>query len=61
MVDWGFIATIALIFLTSLLAARLRFRREDACLAAFHGFRVTLQLEDGRRIWGVRKSCQPVW
>ncbi len=53
MVDWGFIATIALIFLTSLLAAWLRFSRKDACLAAFHGFHVTLQLEDGRRIWGV--------
>ena len=53
MVDWGFMATIALIFLASMLAAWLRFSRKDACLAAFHGFHVTLQLDDDRRIWGV--------
>ncbi len=53
MVDWGFIATIAVIFLTSLLAAWLRFRRRDVCLASFNGFHVTMELTNGRRVWGV--------
>ena len=53
MVDWGFIATIAIILLSSLLAAWLRFRRRDVCLASFNGFHVTMELSNGRRVWGV--------
>ncbi len=56
MVDWGFIATIAVIFLSSLLAAWLRFRRRDVCLASFNGFHVTLELTNGRRVWGVMEA-----
>ena len=53
MVDWGFIATIAVIFISSMLAAWLRFRRRDVCLASFNGFHVTLEMANGRRVWGV--------
>ncbi len=53
MVDWSFIATIGVIFFASLLGAWLRSRRRDACLASFGGFHVTLEMVDGRRVWGV--------
>ncbi|HHB91450.1 MAG TPA: hypothetical protein ENK60_09105 [Anaerolineae bacterium] len=53
MVDWSFIATIGIIFLSSLVAAWLRFRRRDVCLASFHGFHVTMELANGRRVWGI--------
>ncbi len=55
-IDWGFIATIGVIFISSLLAAWLRFRRRDACLASFNGFHVTLELNNGRRVWGVMET-----
>jgi hypothetical protein len=50
--DVTLLATIALIFLASLVGAYLRARRRDPCLKSFIGFHVTLEHVDGRLIWG---------
>ena len=51
--DVSLLATVALIFLVSLLGAYLRASRRDPCLRAFDGFHVTLERADGKHVWGV--------
>ncbi|NUQ37932.1 MAG: hypothetical protein HUU23_09085 [Caldilineales bacterium] len=53
MFDLSFLFTILLVFLVGLVGAWLRSRRRDPCLASFEGYHVTLELADGRLIWGV--------
>ncbi len=52
MIDLTFFITIIIIFLGSLLGAWLRSRSRDACLAAFEDYHVTLEMDDGHRVWG---------
>ncbi|RME82554.1 MAG: hypothetical protein D6775_10585 [Caldilineae bacterium] len=52
-VDWSFIVTVGLVFFATLVGAWLRSRKRDECLAAFEGFHVTMEMDDGRLIWGV--------
>lgn len=53
MFDLSFLFSILLVFLVGLMGAWLRSRRRDPCLASFEGYHVTLELADGRLIWGV--------
>lgn len=50
--DVTLLATIALIFLASLVGAYLRASRRDPCLKSFVGYHVTFEHVDGRVIWG---------
>jgi hypothetical protein len=51
--DVTLLATIALIFLVTMVGAYLRSRQVDRCLKSFDGFHVTLERADGSVIWGV--------
>lgn len=50
--DLSLIATVALIFIVSLLGAYMRANRRDPCLRAFDGFHITLERVDGKHVWG---------
>lgn len=50
--DPSLIVTVGLIFLVTLAAGYVRSRLTDRCLRSFHGFHVTLQKTDGKRVWG---------
>ncbi|MCS7038392.1 MAG: hypothetical protein RMN24_01645 [Anaerolineae bacterium] len=52
LVDWSLVATLAFIFIATLAGAWLRARRVDPCLRAFADYHVTLELADGKLIWG---------
>lgn len=50
--DIPLLVTIALIFLGTSIVGYVRSRITDRCLRSFHGFQVTMQRTDGRRVWG---------
>lgn len=50
--DIPLLVTIGLIFLGTSIVGYVRSRITDRCLRSFHGFQVTLQRSDGRRVWG---------
>ena len=52
MTDNIFLLTLGFIFLTALAGIYLRRRRRDRCLKDFEAFRVTIELNDGKLIWG---------
>ncbi len=52
MFDVSLLVTLAAIFAATLLGSYLQTRRKDPCLGAFDGYHVTLQLENGKLIWG---------
>jgi hypothetical protein len=52
MIDLSLIITIGVIFLLSLTGAYLRSRARDRCLKSWEGFHVTLELTDGKLVWG---------
>lgn len=55
LVDWSLVATLAFIFIATLAGAWLRARRVDPCLHAFADYHVTLELADGKLVWGTLK------
>ncbi len=55
MIDASLLVTLALIFAATLVGSYLRARRRDPCLASFEGYHVTLQLADGKSVWGELK------
>ncbi|MFM7205674.1 MAG: hypothetical protein ACKO4T_03245 [Planctomycetaceae bacterium] len=55
--DPSLFITIGLIFLVTSMAGYLRSRITDRCLRSFHGFNVTLQKADGKRVWGRMHLC----
>ena len=50
--DIPLLVTIALIFIGTSIVGYVRSRITDRCLRSFHGFQVTMQRTDGRRVWG---------
>ena len=52
LVDWSFIITLGVIVFTALLGAWMRARHEDRCLKDFDGYRVTVERDGSRIIWG---------
>ena len=55
LIDWSFIITLGVIVLTALLGAWMRARHEDRCLKDFDGYRVTVERDGSRIIWGDMK------
>ncbi len=55
MIDASLLVTLILIFTVTLVGSYLRARRRDPCLASFEGYHVTLQLADGKLVWGELK------
>ncbi len=53
MLDLSFIITIGLIFLAALLGAYFRSMVKDRCLENWEGFHITLEMANGKLIWGV--------
>ncbi len=52
LIDWSFIITLGVIVFTALLGAWMRARHEDRCLKDFDGYRVTVERDGSRIIWG---------
>jgi hypothetical protein len=50
--DPTLLLTIAIIFVTALVASALRYFSRDRCLSSFDGFHVTIQTKDDRFVWG---------
>ncbi len=52
LIDVTLLATLGIILVATMVGAYLRSTRRDPCLDSFDGFHVTLELDDGRLIWG---------
>lgn len=50
--DSIFIATLLLIFVTALVGTYIQRRNRDLCLKDFAGFNVTVEMNDGKCVWG---------
>lgn len=50
--DSIFIATLLLIFVTALVGTYIQRRSRDLCLKDFTGFNVTVEMNDGKCVWG---------
>ncbi len=55
LIDWSFIITLGVIVFTALLGAWMRARHEDRCLKDFDGYRVTVERDGSRIVWGDMK------
>lgn len=54
-IDWSLVLTLAFLFVATLAGAWLRARRIDTCLRDFIDYHVTLELANGKLIWGILK------
>jgi tetratricopeptide (TPR) repeat protein len=52
MIDWSLILTIVVIFFLTLIGAYLRSSIKDRCLDSFVEFPVTLEMANGKTVWG---------
>lgn len=52
LVDVTLLVTLGVILVATMVGAYLRSTRRDPCLDSFEGFHVTLEMDDGRLIWG---------
>ncbi len=50
--DSIFIATLLFIFVTALVGTYIQRRSRDLCLNDFTGFNVTIEMNDGKCVWG---------
>jgi small nuclear ribonucleoprotein (snRNP)-like protein len=55
LVDWSLVLTLTFLFVAALAGAWLRARRVDSCLHDFNDYHVTLELANGKLVWGTLK------